>query len=204
MFKRPTRWMATALVVGALTACSDGLTPTEPSLDSTTESLSTDLIDASLYDSDPTLASATLYTEASGAALVPTTRTDAGQVVTMVVGPGGGEIRAGDHSLAIPRNAVSKATEFRMEVVAGTNILVDLSARGVASGKTVSQFSVPLTLTLSYKGIFSGADVRRLRNVYLYRDSPSYLLPLTSVLHKKDKTLSSPISHFSLYGMAIE
>ena len=54
------------------------------------------------------------------------------------------------------------------------------------------------------KGVLKGTDLNRLRNVYLYLDSPSYLVPLYSTVSRSSKTISSPIWHFSQYGMAIE
>ena len=205
MFKRPALWMTTAaLVVGTLTACDEGPGPTEVNVVPMSESFSADLIDGSLYDSALTLESASLYTRTTGATLVSTTSSGAGIVAIAVVGRSGGTISAGDHSLEIPRNAVSQNTEFRMEVLGTGSVLVALSARQVATGETVSVFPVPLTLTLSYKGAIDNADVKRLRNVYLYLDSPSYLVPLVSTLDQKNKTISSPVWHFSQYGMAME
>lgn len=198
MLNRPTRWMATAaLVVGTLTACQDGQLPT--SLDSTTETFSADVIDTSTYDV------ATGYTVfSSGTLLETSTAIEPGNATIAVVGVNGGTISTGEHLLEIPRGAVSEDTEFSMEVKGGSKLLVDLSARRVSSGETVSAFPVPLTLTLSYRGFYTGKDVKRLRNVYLYLDSPSYLVPLISRLDRRSKTLASPIWHFSLYGMAIE
>jgi len=200
MYKRPVRWMAAAaLVLGTLTACSEGPGPTEVPV---SETLSADLSAAPVYSL--TVEDASFYTRTTGATLVSAESESFGTMTIAVIGPYGGTISAGDHTLEVPRGAVAEATEFRMEAVAGNRILVDLSARSVSSGEEVSWFPVPLTLTLSYKGVIKNSDAKRLRNVYLYLDSPSYLLPLVSALDKRDKTLSSPIVHFSLYGMAIE
>ena len=198
MFKPMTRWMTTAvLVAGMLTACDGGPGPTEVSLStSSTETLAS--------GSDLLLEAASSYTRTTGATLVTTTSSALGTVATAVVGSGGGTIGAGDHFLEIPKDAVADATEFRMEVVTGDNVLVALSARRVSTGDPVSMFPVPLTLNLSYKSLGRGTDLKRLRNVYLYLDSPNYLLPLVSTLSKSTKTVSSPVWHFSRYGMAIE
>ena len=204
MLKNPARWMATAaLVVGALTACTDVSGPTEVSVPFD-ESFSAELIDASLYDSQLTTEAASSYTRITGATLVSTESTEAGTVTIAIVGRRGGTISAGDHLLEIPRKALSEDVEFRMEVLAGGNVVVNLSARSVSSGEAVFLFPVPLTLTLSYRNVLSTADAKRLRNVYLFLDSPSYLIPLSTTLDQKNKTLSSPIVHFSQYGMAIE
>jgi hypothetical protein len=204
MLKRPARWITTAaFAVGTLTACNDGPGPTEVSVPFS-ESLSADLLSGSLYDTNLTTESASLYTRTTGAHLVSRETPEAGTVTVAIVGRKGGTISAGDHRLEIPRKALSEDVEFRMEVLAGDNIIVNLSARSVSSGDPVSWFSVPLTLVLGYKSVFSTGDVTRLRNVYLYLDSSSYLVPLLSTLDQKNKTISSPISHFSQYGMAIE
>jgi hypothetical protein len=192
-----------ALVVGALTACDEGPGPTEVSVPST-ESFSAELIGGSHYDTNLTLEAASLYTRTTGASLVSTEEYDFGTVTIAVVGRKGGTITAGEHSLEIPKKALEEDTEFRMEVMAGTNIVVGLSARSVRSGEPVSVFPDPLTLTLSFKNVLKTSDVMRLRNVYLYLDSPSYLVPLVSTLDIPSKTLSSPIWHFSQYGMAVE
>ncbi len=213
MVKRPFRWMTTALVVGTLTACDVGQGLTDVTVDPsgqdiftelTSADLSASLTETDLYDSALTEASASLYKEITGATLVSTTTTKSGIVAIAIVGPAGGTITAGDHWLVIPRDAVLENTEFRMEAFGGTNILVDLSARTVGSGAVVSSFPVPLTLRLSYRDISKNVDARRLRNVYLYLDSPDYLVPLLQTRNTKTKTISSPILHFSKYGMAIE
>ena len=188
MHKRPVRWMATlALVVGTMTACQDS--PTDVSLP---------LDDAS---SEVTPATASAYWSGS---LVATAFESLGETGEAIIGRNGGTIRVGEHSLEVPRNTVFTDTRFTMQVVAGTSIVVNLNAEDVASGETVSTFQNELTLTLSYRNVYSGADVKRLTNVYLQNDSPFELIRLPSTLSRKDKTISSPIDHFSLYGMAME
>jgi hypothetical protein len=209
--------MATAaLAVATLSACDEGPGPTGVDVVPPSESLSPELTGTSFYntgfdyestsfsDTDLVLEAASLYTQTTGATLVSTTSSDGGTVTVAIVGRTGGTISAGDHSLEIPPRAVLQDTEFRMEVLGSGSVLVALSARKVATGEPVSVFPVPLTLTLSYKGVANNADVKRLRNVYLYLDSPSYLIPLISTVSRSAKTISSPISHFSIYGMAIE
>ena len=208
MYKRTIRWMATvALAVGTLSACSDAPGPTDVCTPFG-ETISAGVIDASYYDAlsstDDAIEGGTLYTQATGATLVSTESFESGTVTIAIVGPDGGTMVAGNHTLDIPRNAVSEATEFTMSVQSGHQIVVDLSARSVVSGDSVTQFPVPLALSLSYKGLIRNSDAKRLRNVYLVEDSPSLLLPLFTTVDKRNKILSSPIWHFSLYGMAME
>ena len=202
MFKRRAKWMATAaLVVGALTACDEGPGLTEVAV---SDGLYDDAINASPYDTGFTLQTAALYVESTGATLASMESETFGDVAKALIGEDGGTLRAGDHTLVIPPDAVDDDTWFRMEVVSGANILVDLKALDAKDGDRVYEFERSLTLTLSYKDIFSSGDPSQLRNVYLYMDSPQYMIPLSSKVDEKNRTISSPIWHFSLYGMAIE
>lgn len=201
MLKRSARWMTAAvLVVAGLTACSDGPAPTEVSGPS---------IETSPYDTGLTIQTAMAYVQTTGASLASTESEDFGDVATAIIGEKGGTLRAGYHTLVVPPGAVGDPTWFRMEVIPGAHILVDLSAREIDDGKVdhsdpVYKFDRPLNLILSYEKVLSKSDVERLRNVYLYLDSPRYLVPLESRIDYEHKTLSSPIWHFSQYGMAIE
>lgn len=122
----------------------------------------------------------------------------AGGTVTQVIGSKGGMLKVGNHALVVPRNAVSSNTEFTMTVVAGVNIVVELSARRVSDGATVSSFSTPLTLRLSYADA-GVPDPSRLLNGYL--PDAVTLIPIPSSLSTVTQTINSPIYHFSDYGM---
>lgn len=188
MFKPAAQWMATALlVVGTLTACTDDRGPTA------VEVPLNEIVSAGVVGHSP-----------YSAKLVSTESSELGTVTTAVIDRRGGIINAGRHSLFVPAMAVSRNTEFRMEVLAGPSIIVDLSARSVRGGQQVSVFPIPLFLTLSYESLPSDTDEARLRNVFLFEDSSDYLIPLISWLDTSGKTVSSPITHFSKYGMAIE
>lgn len=204
MFKRITRLTTTAaLVVVALAACDQAPGPTEVIMP-VGEPASPYVVDYTLYDSELSVESASLYSTVTGARLAETDAPVESEVATAIIGPEGGSLSTTRNTLQVPPNAVSHPTEFTLEVVGGNHILVDLSARTVNGGQTVSQFPVPLTLTLGYRGLIKNGQVNRLRNVYLFLDSPSYLVPLFFTVNKSDKSLSSPIWHFSQYGMAIE
>lgn len=199
MLKRPARFMTTAaLVVGALLgACADAPGPTEVDVRSP---------EASPYDG-LTIQAAMMYVQTTGATLVSKESEDFGAVATAIIDEDGGTLRVGGHTLQVPPNAVNEDTWFRMEVVSGANILVDLDAWVYDEGELddrVYTFNRTLNLILSYDGILSKSDLDRLRNVYLYRDSPKYMIPLGSTINTQDKTITSPIEHFSRYGMAIE
>jgi len=204
MFRKPARWMTTgALIVGALlTACSEGPGPTEVPV---SESLSDEAIPVSPYDKSLTIQTAALYVQTTGATLATMESETFGDVATAIIGEDGGTLRAGDHTLEIPPDAVDDETWFRMEVVSGASILVDLKAQDVEDRHPVYEFDVDLKLTLSYKSVLkAGGDASQFRNVYLYLDSPKYMIPLASTLDEENMTISSPIEHFSLYGMAME
>lgn len=197
--------MATAaLVVGVLAGCSEGPGLTEVS-QPPVESFPTEWLNGALYDTELTTQTAALYVEATGAMLVSTGEGEQSRGgVKAMVGEDGGMLRVGNHSLRIPRDAVDDPTVFMMEVVLGTELVVSLRAYDAEDGVSVSEFDKDLTLTLSYEGIVTDDDSWRLRNVYLFQDSSNHLVPLYSVLDEENNTISSPIDHFSLYGMAIE
>ena len=204
MFKRSVRLLTTAaLVVGALTACHEGPGPTEVS-QPTAETFPTAWLNGALYDAELTVETAALYAAATGAALVSSDDSPTRTATKAIIGRDGGTISVGGHTLEIPRGAVEENTVFVMEVVAGTSLVVDLSAYEADDGDRVDKFDRDLTLTLSYAGWVSDSDADELRNVYLFQDAEHLLVPLESWLDMNERTVSSPIDHFSQYGMAIE
>ena len=136
--------------------------------------------------------------------LVTTTAPVSEGTYSAVVGRNGGIVRAGDHMLMIPSKAVDSDTEFTVRIVGGNNIVVDLNAKRVSDGATVSTFPVALTLRLSYKNA-AVSDPTRLKNAYLpfgAQGGASQKLPTT--ISSLTQTLSSPITHFSEYGPILD
>ncbi|HEV7365787.1 MAG TPA: hypothetical protein VGN76_08065 [Gemmatimonadales bacterium] len=113
-------------------------------------------------------------------------------VTTAVIGPGGGQINVGNHSLRIPQNALSADVSITAEQVEGPVSSVRLSPEGL-------QFAVPAELFLSYNNC---SNVQRLKRV-VYTDETLNILELTPSL---DLTSSSQvrglINHFSRYAVA--
>jgi hypothetical protein len=132
--------------------------------------------------------------------LVSTNASETATTVTQVIDSRGGMINVGGHSLIIPRRAVLEDTEFTFTVVGGDHIQVDLKAKRVRDGGTVDTFPLALTLRLSY-GNANVSDPSRLKNVYMV---DGLLIPLVSSVSTLTRTVASPLSHFSEYGMAIE
>ena len=113
-------------------------------------------------------------------------------VTTAVIGPAGGQINVGNHSLTIPANALSQDVTITAEQVDGSVSSVRLSPEGL-------QFALPAELFLSYNNC---ANVQRLKRV-VYTDETLNILELTPSL---DITTSSRvrglINHFSRYAVA--
>jgi hypothetical protein len=113
-------------------------------------------------------------------------------VATAVIGPGGGQINVGNHSLRIPENALLEDVSITAEQVEGSVSSVRLSPEGL-------RFVVPAELFLSYNNC---ATVERLKRV-VYTDETLKILELTPSL---DITSSSQvrglINHFSRYAVA--
>lgn len=176
MQKRPTRVLV-ALVL-SLAGCDSVGTPVEPM-------------------DDPS------YSTSAWIDLVTTDVSVTDETTVQVVGRRGGEVHAGQHSLFIPRGAVSEDTEFSVRLVGGDYIQVELGARRVSDGAEVSTFSKDLLLRLSYADA-DVSDPYSLTNVYLADGTTDGTLEaLASYVSFSTQTVSSPISHFSGYAMGM-
>jgi len=113
-------------------------------------------------------------------------------VTTAVIGPGGGQINVGNHSLRIPQNALLGDVSITAEQVEGSVSSVRLSPEGLL-------FAVPAELTMSYNNCVSVARSKRV----VYTDESLNILELIPSL---DITSSSQvrglINHFSRYAVA--
>jgi hypothetical protein len=118
-----------------------------------------------------------------------------------LIGPAGGTITAGGHSLTVPAGAANANTTFTLTVLDDDYVEVSLSAinggvnvgaSGFANGKTV-------TLTLSYAEAKDVSDPSKL--VIVRRlDGGDQVLPVT--LNTANKTVMVQLGHFSRYAMA--
>jgi hypothetical protein len=107
------------------------------------------------------------------------------------IGPEGGVIQLGRHSLTIPAGAVDADIDFRIAWASLTGIASDCLPSGLV-------FNVPATLTLSYVGTqFEDVADPRLNIYYAKNDGTVERYP--STVDPVNKTVSCPLNHFSRY-----
>jgi hypothetical protein len=113
-------------------------------------------------------------------------------VTRKTIGPDGGTIDVGTHSLVIPRGALSKKTTITAEQISGRTNSLRFSPAGL-------RFEKPAPLTMSYKNCL----VVLLSKHIVYTDEK---LKILEVLRSLDlfskKTVTAPIDHFSRYAVA--
>ncbi len=108
------------------------------------------------------------------------------------IGPNGGTIEVGNHTLVIPRGALKKKTKITAEQIAGRNNSIRFSPEGL-------QFKKPASLTMSYRNCLLVLIQKKI----VYTDEK---LNILEVLRSLDlfgrKTVTAPIDHFSRYVVA--
>jgi hypothetical protein len=111
---------------------------------------------------------------------------------TASIGPNGGRLNIGPHSLVIPKGALTRQTQISAHAVRGNHVRVEFSPSGL-------QFSTPATLTLSY-GVCAPKN-KPVQVVYLKDDQH-----ITETEPSKDsrltKSVAATIKHFSSYAVA--
>ncbi len=177
------------------------------------------LASASVYDSlmaaqSSALAGNTLGAVATVSVTLAQCQPQPYAVVVQTVGPRGGTLRAGSHSLVIPQGALSKNTVITMEAPVATHAQVELRPHGLVFSSTAKP-----TLTLSYKnceepaslgtalGVGDDDDDDEVSRVVpmkiVYTDD---LLNILEVLKSQDqrdsKRVISRLDHFSSYVVA--
>lgn len=108
------------------------------------------------------------------------------------IGPNGGTLSFGPHSLVIPKGALRAPTRITADAVRGYHARVEFSPSGL-------QFDVPATVTLSYaKCAVSKAPVQV---VYMQSDTT---VTETEPSHddRDERSVSARIKHFSSYAVA--
>jgi hypothetical protein len=111
---------------------------------------------------------------------------------TATIGPKGGTIKVGDHSLVIPRGALSSPTKITAEQVTGTTNSVRFSPEGL-------RFQAPAALTMSY----NNCVLVLIQKKIVYTDEKLKVLEVLRSLDLfKKKTVTAPIDHFSRYAVA--
>lgn len=114
-------------------------------------------------------------------------------ITKQIVGPEGGIIRVGNHSLVIPQGALSSDVEIKAEQIKGNTNSIRFSPEGL-------RFAKPSVLTIDY----SNCSVVLLQKKIVYTDE---YLKIKEVLKAsldlfKKKTVTAPIDHFSRYAVA--
>jgi hypothetical protein len=112
---------------------------------------------------------------------------------TRVVGPAGGVIKVGPHSLSIPPLALSRNVEITAVAPAGDIVAVDFQPHGL-------RFARPTALTLSYQqcGLLQGL----LFHVVYLDDDRNILEVLSSVNNVFSRSVTGKLDHFSAYAIA--
>jgi hypothetical protein len=111
---------------------------------------------------------------------------------TETIGPEGGLIRVGRHSLLIPAGALDRDTEIIAEQIRGSTNSIRFSPEGLV-------FQRPAVLTMSYENC--ALVLVRKKIVYTGED-----LKIREILRSLDlfraRIVSAPIDHFSRYAVA--
>ena len=113
-------------------------------------------------------------------------------VTYKTIGPKGGTIEVGKHSLAIPKGALRKNVRIKAEQMRGPTNSVRLSPEGL-------KFQRPAALTLNYRNC---ENVEVPKAVVYTTEKFEILEVLRSWDLLKKKTVTAPIDHFSRYAVA--
>ncbi|HEV7706368.1 MAG TPA: hypothetical protein VGO46_18875 [Gemmatimonadaceae bacterium] len=111
---------------------------------------------------------------------------------TASIGPKGGRLNVGPHSLVIPAGALQKQTQITAHAVRGAHVRVEFSPSGL-------QFSAPATLTMSYNAC--APKNKPVQVVYL-KDDEHVSETEPSKDHRLTKSVDASIKHFSSYAVA--
>jgi hypothetical protein len=111
---------------------------------------------------------------------------------TMTVGPSGGFIAVGRHSLAIPQGALSEPVTITAEQVPGSTNSVRFKPEGL-------RFQKRAVLTLNYENC---GLVLLQKKIVFTSEKLEVLEVLRSLDLFRSKNVSAPIDHFSRYAVA--
>jgi hypothetical protein len=110
------------------------------------------------------------------------------------IGPKGGLVIFGPHSLSVPAGALSIPTLIAANAYGGDTLAVQFQPQGLT-------FQVPATLGLSYKHCSAPAD-SSLYMVYVNNGLSTEFAMVPSTDHRLKDYLVGNISHFSVYAAA--
>lgn len=113
-------------------------------------------------------------------------------VTYQTVGPQGGAVRVGKHTLVVPRGALNSYVRIKAEQMRGTTNSVRFSPEGL-------QFRTPAVLTLNYQNC-RNIDVPKA--VVYTTDGLEVRELLRSVDILRLRIIAAPIDHFSRYAVA--
>jgi hypothetical protein len=113
-------------------------------------------------------------------------------ITTQTIGPNGGVIAVGSHSLVIPRNALQQKVTITAEQISGSTNSVRFSPEGL-------RFQQSATLTMSYQNC---ALVLLQKKIVFTSEKLKILEVLGSLDLFRSKTVTAPIDHFSRYAVA--
>ena len=114
------------------------------------------------------------------------------EVTTQTIGPRGGTITIGKHSLAIPQGALRQNVKIKAEQMQGPTNSVRFSPEGL-------HFEKPATLSLDYKNC---QNVGTPKAVVYTTEQLKILEVLRSLDELKKRLVTAPIDHFSRYAVA--
>lgn len=113
-------------------------------------------------------------------------------VKTATIGPKGGTIQVGTHSLVIPKGALEDKIKITAEQISGSTNSLRFSPEGL-------HFDQPAALTMSYNNCLLVLVQKKI----VYTDENLKILEVLKSLDLfKSKTVTAPIDHFSRYAVA--
>lgn len=115
-------------------------------------------------------------------------------VAHAVIGPGGGVLQVGQHTLTVPSGALTADVAIQGEVITGTVNSVRFSPEGLS-------FQIRPTLTMSY-GNCAGLGTPLAKRIVCTDEELSLLEILQSVDRSGERLVSAPLKHFSRYAIA--
>jgi hypothetical protein len=112
--------------------------------------------------------------------------------VTQTIGPSGGTIKVGEHTLLIPKGALTAKVKIKAEQMRGSTNSVRFSPEGLRFGK-------PGQLTMSYKNC---VVVLLPKSIVYTTEKFKILEVLRSLDLFRKRSVTAPIDHFSRYAVA--
>ena len=113
-------------------------------------------------------------------------------ITTQTIGPTGGVISVGRHSLVIPRDALTKKVTITAEQIRGSTNSVRFRPEGL-------HFERPAALTMNYENC---ALVLLQKKIVFTSEKLKVLEVLRSLDLFRSKSVTAPIDHFSRYAVA--